>query len=289
MNILVAIDSSEASRAAVDHVVLRPWPKPARTCVLSVIDPEDRPGWLLRMSNEAAEGIVKAATETLASHGLETASAIIHGHPRTSIVEYAESWGADLIVVGSHGESGLSRFLLGSVAQAVVRRAHCSVEVARPDPVLTAHPGEKMKILLATDGSTYSACAARSVARRPWPAGSEVRILNAFRSAVSGLESWFNTPEAIARLQEEDLNKGEAATLAAQKILEDSDLATDRVVLMGDPKAIIIDDAKNWEADLIAVGSHGRRGVTRLLLGSVAEAVAMHAHCSVEVIREGTL
>ncbi|HEU4386990.1 MAG TPA: universal stress protein [Blastocatellia bacterium] len=285
MNILIAVDSSSASKAAVEQVVLRPWPKPVRTCILSVIDPEDRPGWLLRMSNEAAEGVVKAAADTLASRGLETASAIIHGHPRTSIVEYAESWGADLIVVGSHGESGIGRFHLGSVAQAVVRRAHCSVEVARPDRLLAAHPGEKMRILLATDGSTCSAAAAQSVARRPWPAGTEVKILNAFRSAVSGLESWFNTPEAIARLQEEDLNKGEAATVAAQKILEGSGLVTDRTVLMGDPKAIIIDEAGTWGADLIAVGSHGRRGVTRLLLGSVAEAVAMHAHCSVEVIR----
>jgi nucleotide-binding universal stress UspA family protein len=286
MNILIAVDSSEASKAAVEHVALRFWPKPTRTCVLSVVDPEDRPGWLVRVSNEAAEGIVKSAAELLQSREIDCATTIIHGHPRTSIVEYAESWGADLIVVGSRGETGVGRFLLGSIAQAVVRRAHCSVEVARPDPSRT-DPAGKMKILLATDGSLCSEAAARSVASRPWPAGSEVKVLNAFRSAVAGLEAWFNTPEAIARLQEEDLSKGDAATLAAQKLLEASALTTSRTVLMGDPKAIIIDDAKNWGADLIAVGSHGRRGVTRMLLGSVAEAVAMHAHCSVEVIRAG--
>jgi nucleotide-binding universal stress UspA family protein len=55
--------------------------------------------------------------------------------------------------------------------------------------------------------------------------------------------------------------------------------------LSGDPKAVILDEAGQWGADLIVVGSHGWRGIDRLMMGSVSESVAMHAHCSVEVIR----
>ena len=68
-------------------------------------------------------------------------------------------------------------------------------------------------------------------------------------------------------------------TQAGWKALEPRPLAA------GDPRTIILDTAEDWQADLIAVGSHGRTGLDRLLMGSVSEAVAVHAHCSVEVVR----
>jgi nucleotide-binding universal stress UspA family protein len=63
-------------------------------------------------------------------------------------------------------------------------------------------------------------------------------------------------------------------------------LSVDTAVRQGDPRTLIVDEAKEWDADLIVMGSHGRTGLTRLLLGSVAQAVVAHAPCSVEVVRK---
>jgi nucleotide-binding universal stress UspA family protein len=75
----------------------------------------------------------------------------------------------------------------------------------------------------------------------------------------------------------------------AKEILADAGLTLTGAVVSGYPKAAIVDEAKVWGADLIVVGAHGRRGLELLLMGSVSEAVAMHAHCSVEVIRSPVL
>jgi nucleotide-binding universal stress UspA family protein len=77
----------------------------------------------------------------------------------------------------------------------------------------------------------------------------------------------------------------EAAIDSASKTLTGAGLAASTSVLAGNAKWTIIDEAKEWNADLVVLGSHGRRGLTRVLLGSVSEAVAMNAPCSVEVIR----
>ena len=62
-------------------------------------------------------------------------------------------------------------------------------------------------------------------------------------------------------------------------------LSSSEATPIGDPRAFILDAAKTWAADLIVLGSHGRHGLERFLLGSVSEAVAVHAHCSVEIVR----
>jgi nucleotide-binding universal stress UspA family protein len=72
---------------------------------------------------------------------------------------------------------------------------------------------------------------------------------------------------------------------SAEQVLASAGLKATAAVLSGNPKEVILEEAKKWNADLIVVGSHGRRGVKRFLLGSVSEAVAMNAHCSVVVVR----
>jgi nucleotide-binding universal stress UspA family protein len=78
-----------------------------------------------------AEEITTRAADALKDAGVSTETAVREGDPRSAIVDEADEWGADLIVVGSHGRTGLKRWLLGSVAQAVVGHASCSVEVVR--------------------------------------------------------------------------------------------------------------------------------------------------------------
>jgi nucleotide-binding universal stress UspA family protein len=257
-------------------------------CALSVVETQHIlviPS-LVQTATEAAQALVGNAAERLTARGLEADTHVVQDHPRSGIVDYADNWGADLIVVGSRGQSGITRFLMGSVAQAVVRHAPCSVEVVRATINDRPADARAMKILLATDGSEFSAAAGRSVAERPWPEGSHVRVISVADLVIPPMEPWYVDVRMTETLREEAMTRAHDAVLAAEKIMRDARLDCGGMVLTGPAREAIIDEAKEWPADLIVVGSHGLRGITRLLIGSVAEAVAVHAHCSVEVIRE---
>lgn len=141
MRILLATDGSELSGAAVRTVAQRPWPTGSIVRVLSVAQPVYPPGELTFVGTayeqmtkdlvEEAKKIAAKGVEALRGPGLAIESAVREGEPRREIVAEAETWGADLIVLGSHGRTGVKRWLMGSVAEHVVRHAPCSVEVAR--------------------------------------------------------------------------------------------------------------------------------------------------------------
>jgi nucleotide-binding universal stress UspA family protein len=82
-------------------------------------------------SEEDAKAIVAKAASALDSAGVNTKTSVMQGEAKSIIVDYAKGWGADLIVLGSHGRKGLEHFLVGSVSEAVLRHAHCSVEIVR--------------------------------------------------------------------------------------------------------------------------------------------------------------
>lgn len=143
-----------------------------------------------------------------------------------------------------------------------------------------------MKILIAIDGSDFSQAAVESVIARPWSAGTEIKVLHVVEppSLLMGREMAAYDPEFEAvwkalREQAKDL-----VTKAAEK-LRAAKLNVSTALMEGDPKSSIIDAANEWPANLIVVGSHGRKGLDRFLMGSVSEAVVRHARCSVEVIR----
>jgi nucleotide-binding universal stress UspA family protein len=143
-----------------------------------------------------------------------------------------------------------------------------------------------MKILLATDGSTHSEAAVAEVARRPWPQPSAIRVLSVIQPYTPPA-----TEFVLAGATLEDIGRQQAAGAKeinerAATALRDSGATVDTAIRKGDPRSVIVDEAEEWGADLIVVGSHGRKGLTKWLLGSVAQAVAGHASCSVEVVRK---
>lgn len=303
MKILLAIDSSALSEAVVSEVEARPWPPATEVCVLTVIDLLAMPasvGYIepfIKSENDAATALVQTIADRLSKRDIQTTTRVVEGYPGTSIVEEAEKWGADFVFVGSHGHSGFVRFLLGSIAKAVVQNAPCSVEIVRHPRHDKDHPEHNRveerpsgsRILLATDGSDYSATAARSIATRPWPEGSEVRIVSVVEPIAHAGALWHSAGAVVDRAREESVKKCEDAVRAAQEIITSAEIRTQIAVLEGAPKRRIVEEAKDWGAHMVVVGSHGRRGLTRYLLGSVSEAVAMHAQCSVEVIRDRSL
>lgn len=143
-----------------------------------------------------------------------------------------------------------------------------------------------MKILLAIDGSEYSAEAVKTVAERPWPEGTEVSVLTAVEPvAPPAAELWYDAGGSLERARQEMTARAEQLTVGVAETLRASGLSAEPAVRDGEPRSVIVDEAKEWDADLIVVGSHGYMGLKRWLLGSVAQSVVSHAPCSVEVVR----
>jgi nucleotide-binding universal stress UspA family protein len=146
-----------------------------------------------------------------------------------------------------------------------------------------------MKILLAVDGSACSDAAVTEVARRSLPAGSAVRILHAIEPYPTYVpELWTLPPMSYDQLEKLERERarlflGRAAAELAEAGVPHEAVTTS--VVVGPPKEVILEEAESWGADLIVVGSHGRGAVKRFLLGSVSQAVALHARCSVEIVR----
>ena len=290
MKILLAMDTSSASQDALDGIASRPWPSGSSVEVVSVAEPSH----LWTTSEVAEEGghrareVVQRAVEQLKGKSLAAAGEALSGDPKTIILDRAKSMGADFVVVGSHGASAIKRFLLGNVAASVLRYAPCSVEVVR---ARSGTAGGGMKVLLATDGSKHSAAAGKSIAERPWPSGTEVRVLSAVELILPAtralLEPPFIDSAFIEAARVDAMQRAQDAVIAATETLSATGLSLSESisVLVDAPKAIIVGEAASWGADLVVLGSHGLSGIDRFLLGSVSEWVAMHAECSVEVIR----
>ncbi len=290
MKILLAIDSSSTSENVIHAAATRPWPFGTTFCVLSIVDMGSWEGLpaLIEDAKREAQGLVDVAADKLTQCGYEVFREIQLGAPKKAIPEFAGQWGADLVMVGSHGQNKMIRFLLGSVAFAVVRGSPCSVEIVRASAVEPA-----MRILVATDGSECSVKAVYSVANRPWPPQSRIRIMsvvqlvnpeNRLPAAPPGSEY---PTSLLEELWKRSRLRADEAVAEARKILVGVNLnvCDGPATPIGDPRAILLDEAKTWAANLIVVGSHGRQGLERFLMGSVSEAIALHAHCSVEVIR----
>ncbi len=144
-----------------------------------------------------------------------------------------------------------------------------------------------MKILLAIDDSPYSEAAVEAVAGMTWPPDTTVRVLSAVEPFVPpAAELWYDARGSLERARQEVTNRYEELTTRAAERLRARGLRADTIVRDGDPRSVIVDEAKEWSADLIVVGSHGRTGIARFLLGSVAQSVVSHAPCSVEVVRK---
>jgi nucleotide-binding universal stress UspA family protein len=144
-----------------------------------------------------------------------------------------------------------------------------------------------MKILLAVDESEYSAAAAEAVATRPWPSGTIVRVLTAVEPVVPpAAELWYDAGGNIERAQQELTTRAEQLAAGVAETLRASGLTVETAIRDGEPRSVIVDEARDWPADLIVIGSHGYTGLKRWLLGSIAQAVVTHAPCSVEVVRK---
>jgi nucleotide-binding universal stress UspA family protein len=140
-----------------------------------------------------------------------------------------------------------------------------------------------MKILLAIDDSKFSEAAAKSLAGQFRPEETEVRVLQVVEP-ISISEPPEMAPGYYPELDAQ-LPRAHEVVDRVAKMLSSTGFRVTTSVATGDARSVILENAEEWHADLIVLGSHGRKGLGRFFLGSVSEAVARHARCSVQIVR----
>jgi nucleotide-binding universal stress UspA family protein len=143
-----------------------------------------------------------------------------------------------------------------------------------------------VKILLAIDDSRFSDAATEAVIAQNHSKDTEVRVLHVVEPPPllvnREMGAFDPTPE---QLWDQETKRAQTLVDKTATTLRSHGMTVSTAVQQGDPKSTIIDVSKDWRADLIVLGSHGRKAMDRFLMGSVSEAVARHAHCSVEIVR----
>jgi nucleotide-binding universal stress UspA family protein len=202
------------------------------------------------------------------------------GTPQALILSRAEDWHADLIIVGSHGQTSAADTLLGSVTNSIIRHAHC--------PVLIVRPGKSTgRIIAGTDFSDPALPAIRAAADEAERTGAVLTVLHsldlvwapaAYPAMAFGGAPFNVSPDQIKELEA-------IATQRLEESLKQLNISGNTLVTTGSAGTALIEVASERKADLIVVGTIGRTGLRRALLGSVAETVAKEAPCSVLIVR----
>ena len=299
MKILLATDGSESARAAVDCLLRFPFPRNSEVTLLTVIDRNVFKNEEVSSINEEqrdeleeTEKIVQVAAQELLAEeatrltgaGWSESRELRIGHPAEEIVRLAEQLGSDCIVVGSHGTSGIRRFLLGSVSDYVLQYAPCSVLIVKKDDIHCAETGKPLRLLLSYDDSPSARKAVEFCASLPMDEQAKVTALTVlplvkmYRQDIRQRLSWLW------------LEKKKQALAALQRVKEEIGLTTQHVETQlresPDVSDEILQAATELDSDLIVLGHKGKGAIKKFLLGSVTTRIAHHAPCSVLAVRK---
>ena len=293
MRILLALDGSHGAQIAHALAGCLPWPDPSHIDVVRVVEPlfdmfvmpaVEYDGSMEDLLGTAeVQRELDAVVADLATAACTVTTHVVVGRPATIIVEMAERLGSELIVMGSRGRGPIGSMVLGSVSAEVADHAPCPVLVARTPACRHA--------MVALDGTPFTDRIVDTVAASPYLHDSQIDVMTVAPSSSPGAGvvlsgaygmpiTWYEESVEAARESLEQV-----ASTAAER-LRGSGFEATWMIHEGDPAATIIEVAQRTGVDLIVVGTHGRTGITRLLLGSVARNVLLHAHASVLVLRE---
>jgi nucleotide-binding universal stress UspA family protein len=231
------------------------------------------------MIDEAQKSLAKAVA-ACAHDGLRVSSKLLAGVPWHAVVDLLEADPTfDLVVIGTNGRSGVSRMLLGSVAEQVVRHAPCSV--------LAIHAGDSVdpfvNVLCPTDFSESAATALELATTLARPGGAGISLVHVLDLSFIGAAE----PTMSSFVADLDTYASAELTKLVDKTRGATSVpVTGRTRVGGPARQILAMLTAEPGIDLVVLGSHGRTGLRRLLLGSVAEQIVRHAHCPVLVARK---
>lgn len=316
MKILIGYDGSISAEAAIDDLRRAGLPRDAQTLIVSVGEVTMPPSSIgddmagqpptsprvmtaLAQAEARAAQVLKEAEEFAAKAADRVRSYFpdwqvqaegVGGWPATELINKADEWKADLVVVGSQGRSAVGRFILGTVSKRVVTDSHHSVRVTRGPVVKT--DSNPLRVMIGVDGSPEAENAVRAVGTRGWPHGTQVQILSVDDGTSPARISRI-IPTAAAMIASSNEEVCEAARMMvewAENELRGIGLQVSARVQKGNPERVLIEEARKWVADSIFVGGRKFKGaVERFRLGSVSTALVTKAHCSVEVVRSETI
>jgi len=296
--VLIATDFSPPAEAALaqglkiarmcdaEIVLVHVGPMPAQLEFDEAVPPTASTEYqrLLKAQLDVNREKLEAIRERMAGQGPTVSKIYTDGHPDEAICKVAEDCEADVIVVGTHGRTGLRRIALGSVAERVVRNASTNVLVARPD----LRPDTVFRrIFVATDFSPIgerAVEAAFTIATE----GTDVELFSSWQLPADTMG--FHPPvEAAADLLAPIESSMAKATHERLTKLADSHRREGVGIVLsqseGQPARAILRRLEIGDYGLAVTGSHGRRGLRRWLLGSVSERIVQLAPCSVLVVR----
>ena len=273
--ILVPIDGSELADRIIGQVGRLLRREDSRVVLVTVV-PQDRIEAREGFENpvEAARNHIERLTRELVTQGANVATRVLAGDPAARILECAADEKASLIAMATHGRSGLSRFVRGSVAERVLREADIPVLMANPRGLDRTLDVRIRKILVPLDGSERSASIlpwASEIARRH---DSELVLFHAVDPSTIKAPAP-SMPGELARADERLGRHGPTI----------SDVRFSQRTVWGPPAESILQAVDSEGADLLAMTTHGRSGVTRWAFGSVAEKVLREVGCPILIQR----
>jgi len=300
MKILLATDGSETARAAVDCLLRFPFPRNSEVTVLTVIDRhafededlsgvnEEQRGTLQetdKVIKDEAQELLEHEAERLRKAGWSASGEVRIGHPAEEIVRAAEQLGSDCIIVGSHGMSGIKRFLLGSVSDHVLQYAPCSVLIVKKHDLHCAESRKPLRMLLSYDDSAPARRAVEFCASLPLDdkqaevtALTVLPLVKLYRQDIRQRLSWLwleKKKRALATLEGVAKEIGHTTPHVATQLREAPHVSDE-----------ILHTATELNADLIVLGHKGKGAFEKFLLGSTTSRIARHASCSVLAVRK---
>lgn len=294
MKLLLAVDTITTLEIVLKFIEARSWPQGTEAGVLSVLEDETVPieTWraegygvaaVRREMRRRGEQLSALVIKRLEAIGIPAQVTIMRGDPAFLIPFAARKWSSDLILIRANNRMNFRNWMLGSVAKSVVESAPCSVEVVRArTAVESSAAGTNMRILLATDGSDTSLAASRALAEMEFPEGAEVKVVSVINPIRYSLEEI-----GLARGKESE--RAHQAIGKSVNVLRSAPMKITAEVIAGRRVQQIVARAKDWDADLIVVGTQERTGLKRLMSRGTAVAVANRAHCSVRVVRRNNV
>jgi len=284
--ILLSTDGSEYSEGAIREAIRLSKKCSSRLSIISVIETNPELEAIAPQVTEKAERAVKAHLDTVQARakqeGVESEVVIHEGEDSYKyIVDEAARRKSTMVVMGRRGRTGLKRLMMGSVTARVIGHAPCNVLV-----VPKAAHFECKNILVATDGSRFGDAAAREAIGMAKQCKSRLTILSVAPSESVSPMDIVHSQMQRDLIAAQELTMAEANVKKAKAAAAKDGVDAEGMIYGGKPPEAIIQAAKDISADLIVLGSHGKTGVEKLLMGSVAERVIVLASCGVLVVKE---
>lgn len=273
--LLVATDFSTRSDRALRRATLLAREKAAELVLVHVVD-DDQPQSLMQLEQREATAILHDLASTIRKNdGLACETHLALGDPFRAIGDAAEAFDADLVVMGPHRRDLLREVFVGTTVERTIRQSKRPVIMANAVPAKAYE-----RILIATDFSECSTQAVQAVRKLGLLEGHELGALHAFEIPPGSL--MLSGSMTNAEVKNQIAEEGNRVAAELEQFLHKNQLTPGRrfvVPIEYSAATAIRECSRTWRADLLVIGTHGRSGVGRVLLGSVTE----------DVLRESTI